>query len=545
MTIIEILKRLFTRQTVPPVVIVISKEAEFNDKYPKADLTYARTESDGEYQIDLRNFIQRYDSNLPVIPGLTDDEKALNALKWVIDNVKYVPDQAEYKTAEYWAYAYQTLKHKEGDCEDGAILLHNILLKNGVPYWKLRLSTGWVQLNEQKVGHAYLNYYCEESDRWVVLDWCFVDNKRTLVSTPNGRKRFSQLKVGDKVISFNEKTRKIENTKIVKIGNREVGETLRISYLNASGKEEYVECTKEHPFFVNNSWKNAGDLIIGDEIYAVKPQVLFAISGNHQKTKEWQDKITSANYKNGTYANLKINNPFKSEKIREISRKRMLENNPMKNKEIVERVFSERLKKSWKSQPEIRFIETIEQLNLPVRYVGDGSFWVNGKNPDFKVEGEKKVIEITNYGYLGRDEKWARERIEHFRKAGFACLIVFYDKHCKNCFVSDEELTSFVMNGFRVIKIKKLNKNKKVWNIHCEGNNNYFVNGMLVHNCYWPVMLQIKDRRDYKDEERYLDVWFSWNERYCFTKGLNSDAKKIIQFGTNKKQKALVPKRKR
>jgi len=77
---------------------------------------------------------------------------------------------------EYWAYAYQTLYHKRGDCEDGAILLNNILIKSGIPYWKLRLSCGFVDFAGNLIGHAYLNYYCEETNKWVVLDWCYWPN---------------------------------------------------------------------------------------------------------------------------------------------------------------------------------------------------------------------------------------------------------------------------------------------------------------------------------------------------------------------------------
>jgi predicted transglutaminase-like cysteine proteinase len=155
------------------------KEIYYNNKYPKVDLTYKRIETDGTYQIDLRNFINPNDANIPIVIGETDDEKALQGLKWVVDNIKYVSDiSGYYKSEEYWAYNYQTLKHKEGDCEDGAITLYNILIKSGVPYWKLRLSAGYVinPSTEKKEGHCYLTYYCEEKDYWVVLDWCWYPN---------------------------------------------------------------------------------------------------------------------------------------------------------------------------------------------------------------------------------------------------------------------------------------------------------------------------------------------------------------------------------
>lgn len=153
------------------------KEEYFNNKYPKVNLTYSRYEFDGDYKVDIRNFIQPFDAEIPTVEGSTDDEKALKGLLWVLENIKYVADQLEYSKAEFWSYAYQTLSHKKGDCEDGAILLYNILLKSGIPYWKLRLSAGWVNLNKKKVGHAYLTYYCEASDKWVVLDWCYWPNK--------------------------------------------------------------------------------------------------------------------------------------------------------------------------------------------------------------------------------------------------------------------------------------------------------------------------------------------------------------------------------
>ena len=89
-------------------------------------------------------------------------------------NIKYVSDYKEYKSNEYWAYAYQTLRHKKGDCEDGAILLANILLHNGVPFWRVRINAGWVKEPKGgQVGHAYVTYCRETDNQWIVLDWCY------------------------------------------------------------------------------------------------------------------------------------------------------------------------------------------------------------------------------------------------------------------------------------------------------------------------------------------------------------------------------------
>lgn len=163
------------------LVIVNPKEIETNNKYPKSDVTYIRQEKDQQYTIDVRNFIQKYDAYLPIVKGETDDEKALNGLIWVIDNIRYVQDKTSYNLPEYWAYAYQTYLRHLGDCEDGAILLHNMLLRSGVPYWKLRLTAG----NTPYGGHAYLNYFYEEGNKWVTLDWCYFPTKLPIKDRPD------------------------------------------------------------------------------------------------------------------------------------------------------------------------------------------------------------------------------------------------------------------------------------------------------------------------------------------------------------------------
>lgn len=157
------------------------KEEEYNNKYPKVNLTYLRHETDGDYNIDLRDFYMLNDAVIPIVTGKDDDEKALNALKYVIKNVTYVADKTDYGYDEYWAMPYQTLKRKKGDCEDGAILLANIMVKSGIPYWKVRLSAGDVKGG----GHCYVTYYSESKDMWVVLDWCYWPNQLTIPERKN------------------------------------------------------------------------------------------------------------------------------------------------------------------------------------------------------------------------------------------------------------------------------------------------------------------------------------------------------------------------
>lgn len=106
---------------------------------------------------------------MPVAPeNLPDDDIVLWAQKLVIDEIKYKPD-----VLEQWNFAYETLYEKKGDCDDGAIYLANILLSNGIPYWRLRLNAGEVLLSNKKTGHLWLTYLRESDNEWYVIDWCY------------------------------------------------------------------------------------------------------------------------------------------------------------------------------------------------------------------------------------------------------------------------------------------------------------------------------------------------------------------------------------
>ena len=114
-------------------------------------------------EVDVRVFWQK-DYKLPTFRG-TNDEIAEQALSWCIMNLQYTSDNK----GEFWQYAYETLLTRTGDCEDGAILMANMMVMSGVPYWRVRLNAG----NVQGGGHAYVTYLREEDNEWYVLDWCY------------------------------------------------------------------------------------------------------------------------------------------------------------------------------------------------------------------------------------------------------------------------------------------------------------------------------------------------------------------------------------
>lgn len=159
-------------------------EKKFNNKYPKVNTAYAGRWMygwDRPINIDVRNFFNEQDHRIEVLidslklKNKTDDEKALECLSWIIKNIKYKPDTITTGKSEYWNFAFETLERKESDCEDGSILLANMLSISGISYWKIRITAGNVldPFTNKKAGHCFVTYYCEDEDKWILLDWCY------------------------------------------------------------------------------------------------------------------------------------------------------------------------------------------------------------------------------------------------------------------------------------------------------------------------------------------------------------------------------------
>jgi predicted transglutaminase-like cysteine proteinase len=108
---------------------------------------------------------------LPVLTG-SDDIIAFKAHQWVHKNITYVADDVE-GTPDRWQDTKETLEKKQGDCEDGALLVAHILIKNGVPKEKIRVVGGYVidPATRMPFGHAYCIYKRNDGE-WITLDWC-------------------------------------------------------------------------------------------------------------------------------------------------------------------------------------------------------------------------------------------------------------------------------------------------------------------------------------------------------------------------------------
>jgi len=179
-------------------------ETIYNNKYPKVDILYDGRKvpwRPGRYNIDVRNFFNRYDSivrklsdTIVLNKDITDNNKALLCLAWVINNIAYAQDlNPDGSQTEYWNFAFETLLPRSfdtpqlfGDCEDSAILLANLLIAAGIPYWKVRVAAGNVDDGRGNVGgHCFVTFFDETRAIWVLLDTTYYANKAPVESRKN------------------------------------------------------------------------------------------------------------------------------------------------------------------------------------------------------------------------------------------------------------------------------------------------------------------------------------------------------------------------
>jgi len=183
---------------------LLKLEEELNSKYPKKLIIYKGRfiPNHGRCSVDVRNFFSNPDSQelkfAEVWKDLPDDEKAFKCLKWVIDNITYISDKEEFDMDEYWCFPYELLNTRKGDCDDGAILLSNLMASCGIPYWKVRLTCG----DTPDGGHAYVTYFRESDKTWVNLDWCYFPSKKLIKDRTNYKE---EKHYGDVWFSWNRK----------------------------------------------------------------------------------------------------------------------------------------------------------------------------------------------------------------------------------------------------------------------------------------------------------------------------------------------------
>jgi very-short-patch-repair endonuclease len=98
---------------------------------------------------------------------------------------------------------------------------------------------------------------------------------------------------------------------------------------------------------------------------------------------------------------------------------------------------------------EIKFEEIINKYNLPYKFVGNGKFFIERKNPDFiNINGEKKAIEVycKKHKHKFKNmpiEQWQQERQELFNKYGWQ--VIFFDETQ----INEQNVLSILEEGYQ------------------------------------------------------------------------------------------------
>lgn len=116
--------------------------------------------------------------------------------------------------------------------------------------------------------------------------------------------------------------------------------------------------------------------------------------------------------------------------ISEAATKRMTENNPMKDPEICRKTISKihsvtggNKQNGWEKW----FEKFCQEKSLPYKYVGDLSFYLGTKCPDFINKEKKRIIEVTRE--FGRSvETYGKPRIKYFENYGWKTLIICLER---------------------------------------------------------------------------------------------------------------------
>lgn len=338
-----------------------------------------------------------------------------------------------------------------------------------------------------------------------------------------GTQKIEEINKGDTVLSYNKNNGKKELKKVIDIMKRESKKLFKFRLSN--GNE--IECTGEHPFYVvsngEGKWVEAKDLSKNDKLIQYKYAGLQTRINN--LTKDYRNYININGKKilrKGKSYN-KIYGEDKSNKIK----KKLWGNIPWnkgltkhncetlrivgeklsiiscsKRPEVKEKI-RKTLKKLWadpiyrdkqiKSQN--RKINKGEQILLDLlnkwfpdkfKYVGDGKLWIGNppKNPDFIHKEFNKVIEYNGSYWHTEEESKIREEL--FKENEFDCLTI-WDYEIKDKKKLKDKIETFIFNSnVEIVTIKSIEEKDcdcEVFNFSVEGNNNYFANGILVHNC--------------------------------------------------------------
>lgn len=315
----------------------------------------------------------------------------------------------------------------------------------------------------------YLEYL--KSVEVVINDECF--SKGTKISTPDGEKFIEDIRVGDIVYCFDEKKHQIVTEKVLHtfVNNKNADVIIKINGTT-------IKCTKNHPFYTNYGWKTA------EEIYNDKTNTNYLFLVQKRSMDNANQLAKTSNSQRWTHILFKR----------------------MQNSLYVKNIFRNHDQNQYTIQREIQARQTSKQPDAQKRNQDEDVcnievYWTQTKNTWWQWQGlngaAKNIIGIITRwvvsGVCSAHRRWQKTwRISDMLQNRYSA------SSNKNCNRSGWRQSQFATKkkprqkkgiifdwvGLDSIEISKQRNNDEfVYNFEVNRCNNYFAEGVLVHNC--------------------------------------------------------------
>lgn len=323
-----------------------------------------------------------------------------------------------------------------------------------------------------------LKDWAKQIHLWVI-DECFPNETR--ISTPQGYKNIEDVKIGDEVIAFNEKTQQFSVQKVNYLFKKETPKEMMS--LTITG-HHVIKCTCNHPFWTKRGWVKAENLTLEDEVlYETSDSEMYSLRKGNNNNKLRQNKTLQRNRKNLLFQRM----------YKQISRKNIIGNNGSNESQVCFGTY-EIEKSNAKSRNEkksFRHFKSYKTQTCSTRWKRKTT--TGSREKTFRTFAtsrfyismccKNRAFQRWNLSTLLQNRCW-KFKIEN-RNRSRRCI----PSQSATQNARREKRQIFKWVRLEDIKIYKSRNNGKyresyVYNIGVDKFHTYIANGVVVHNCH-------------------------------------------------------------
>lgn len=409
--------------------------------------------------------------------------------------------------------------------------------------------------------------------QWAVIaDECLTGE--TKVDTDKGLVEIADIKIGDKVMSYNHKAKKTEYKTVTRLIKRKSDDVFyKVNYANGA-----IISTYNHPHFVNGEYKLAKDIRVGDILY--EQQTLDDSRSSSKKICNQNDETRGKIWQKSVVQLLQ-----KDSACSKYGRKTGTETSSKKRKELV--LFG-RLWQNIKPHKNEEAWQATSQDNQQSRVSSQSTSHTQTKRYGQAYMGERQNQDTSQGGQwqgiktatnvIRQTAKRLGTRIAHknTRNKGFKLSPILQSRHRQST-VDASNRGRWGESQFKTSQISRSKENQKIKPVRVESveileradierlgyvrnpnyvyclevqdNNNFFANGILTHNCHYIKQpTSNRSKATYwatKDASFFIGLsgtplangWIDfagYSKIFGFTKGITEFKKKYCNIQTYK-----------